>query len=90
MKKTNEEQRDNERKEHILSYLTPPSIIIVDPKDVVTVWVKNYEGIPNRDAKGKDNWLQLLSQAVSIAQPERPAKLLPRAGYEDQLVRKRN
>ena len=31
MKRNDEERRDNERKEHILSNITPPSNIIVDP-----------------------------------------------------------
>ena len=89
MKRNDEERRDNERKEHILSNITPPSNIIVDPIDVVTVWVQNYDGVPKRDSNGKYNWSQLLSQAVAIAEPGRPAILLPRAGYEHLKVRKR-
>lgn len=89
MKRNDEDRRDNERKEHILSNITPPSNIIVDPIDVVTVWVQSYEGVPKRDPNGKYNWSQVLSQAVAIAQPGRPSILLPRAGYEQLLVKKR-
>ena len=56
---------------------------------MVSVWVQNYDGVPKRDPNGKYNWSQLLSQAVAIAQPGRPAILLPRAGYEHLQVKKR-
>ena len=83
-----DEQRDNERIQDILNNIDPPSNIIVDPEDVVSVWVQNYDGAPKRDTNGKYNWSMLLSQAVAIAEPARPSILLPRAGYQQPQPRK--
>ena len=79
-----EQIKDQERKFAILSNLEPPPLNnILDPNDVVDLWVQYFEGHPPKNSNGSFNWSSLVSQVTNFADPERPSILLPRAGYKD-------
>ena len=63
-----EQNKDQERKFAILSNLEPPPRNnILDPNDVVDLWVHYFEGSPQRNSNGVFNWSSIVSQVTNFA-----------------------
>ena len=79
-----EQIKDQERKSAILSNLEPPPLNnILDPNDVVDLWVQYFEKYFQKNSNGSFHWSSLVSQVTNFAYPERPSNLLPSAGYKN-------